>query len=333
MTETNEHMGNNDVAPSFAISLAEATERIDLLKEFVRDHMTEGEDFGVIPGTSSKPTLLKPGAEKLNAMFGLAPVAEVANRVEDWDKGFIAYEVKVTLLNKRTQNIEAEGLGNCNSKERKYKNQDAANVANTILKMAKKRALIDATLSATRASGVFTQDLEDLSHEPETPRQNAPQRPQNAPQQVQQAPNGAAPACKKCGGAMWDNRASKASGKISAKSPDFKCKDKENCDYVIWPPRNGDAPPQQQEQPPREATPEHVVRLKTAMQNSGTPYTKSTSVRWVASIDNYLSETADVPGESPRVERLSDLTPEMAAYVIEAIENALIIFPVSEVLE
>ena len=326
MTETNERMGNNDVAPSFAISLAEATERIELLKQFVRDHMTEGEDFGIIPGTSSKPTLLKPGAEKLNAMFGLAPVAEVSNREEDWDKGFIAYEVKVTLLNKRTQNIEAEGLGNCNSKERKYKNQDAANVANTILKMAKKRALIDATLSATRASGVFTQDLEDIGHEPETPRQNVPQRPQNAPQQVQ---HGAAPACKKCGGGMWDNRAKKASGEISAKSPDFKCRDKENCDYVIWPPRNGDAP----EQPPREVTPEHVVRLKTAMQNSGMPYTRETSVRWMATIDNYLSETADVPGESPCVERLSDMTPEMIAYVIEAIENALIIFPVSEVPE
>ena len=69
------------------------------------------------------------------------------------------------------------------------------------------------------------------------------------------------------------------------------------------------------------------------MQNSGMPYTRETSVRWMATIDNYLSETADVPGESPCVERLSDMTPEMVAYVIEAIENALIIFPVSEVPE
>jgi hypothetical protein len=31
-----------------------------MLSEFVRDHMTEGEDYGVIPGTSTKPTLLSP---------------------------------------------------------------------------------------------------------------------------------------------------------------------------------------------------------------------------------------------------------------------------------
>lgn len=154
-----------DVFPDFAVSLGEATQRIKMLQEFVREHMVDGEDYGVIPGTSTKPTLFKPGAEKLNAIFGLAPLVEITNRVEDWDKGFVAYEVKVTLLNKRTTNIEAEGIGSCNSRERRYKNQDAANIANTILKMSKKRALIDATLSATRASGLFTQDLEDIEIE------------------------------------------------------------------------------------------------------------------------------------------------------------------------
>ena len=151
-----------DVFPDFAISLEEANRRVAMLKEFVREHMVEGEDYGVIPGASNKPTLFKPGAEKLNAIFGLAPLVEITSRVEDWDAGFAAYEVKVTLLNKRTNNVEAEGIGSCNSRERRYKNQDAANVANTLLKMAKKRALIDATLSATRASGMFTQDLEDI---------------------------------------------------------------------------------------------------------------------------------------------------------------------------
>ena len=34
---------------------------------------------------------------------------------------------------------------------------------NTIIKMAKKRSYIDATLSATRTSGIFTQDLEDFA--------------------------------------------------------------------------------------------------------------------------------------------------------------------------
>lgn len=40
-------------------------------------------------------------------------------------------------------------------------------------------------------------------------------------------------ACPKCKGAMWDNRV----GKTNPKQPDFKCKDKANCDGIIWPPR------------------------------------------------------------------------------------------------
>ena len=46
--------------------------------------------------------------------------------------------------------------------ERKYKQQEAFSLANTILKMSKKRALVDAVLSATRSSGLFTQDIEDM---------------------------------------------------------------------------------------------------------------------------------------------------------------------------
>jgi hypothetical protein len=164
-----------DVFPDFAVDPQEVTRRTQMLKDYVREHMNEGEDYGIVPG-GSKPTLFKPGAEKLNAVYGLSVMVEVTNRIEDWDNGFVAYEVKVTLTNKRSGQPEAEGIGSCNSRERRYKNQDAAGVANTILKMAKKRALVDATLSATRASGMFTQDLEDIDFEPErsnyAPREN-----------------------------------------------------------------------------------------------------------------------------------------------------------------
>lgn len=149
-----------DVYPGFAIPLAEAENRSRQLQQFVREQLVDGEDYGIIPG-SNKPTLFKSGAEKLNAIFGFAPLAEVTNRIEDWTRGFVSYEVKVSLLNKRTGLVEAEGLGICNSKEKRYAKQDAAGVANTVLKMARKRALVDATLSATQASGHFTQDPED----------------------------------------------------------------------------------------------------------------------------------------------------------------------------
>jgi hypothetical protein len=41
-------------------------------------------------------------------------------------------------------------------------NEDIFSQVNTLVKMAKKRALVDATLSAGRLSNVFTQDIEDM---------------------------------------------------------------------------------------------------------------------------------------------------------------------------
>jgi len=45
------------------------------------------------------------------------------------------------------------------------------------------------------------------------------------------------PSCPICQGQMWDNRKRKAEGSMSAKAPDFKCRDKA-CEGVIWPPRS-----------------------------------------------------------------------------------------------
>lgn len=44
----------------------------------------------------------------------------------------------------------------------KTENEDIPTLKNTLLKMAKKRAKVDAVLSATRSSGLFTQDMDDL---------------------------------------------------------------------------------------------------------------------------------------------------------------------------
>lgn len=150
-----------DVVPAFAITLEEARNRVTMMQEFVKDMMVPGQDYGIIPGCP-KPTLFKSGAEKLTDIFGFSKQVTVLNRVEDWKEGLFSYEVKICLVSKRTGLIEAEGIGSCNNREKKYRNQDSYTVANTILKMAKKRALIDAVLSATRSSGLFTQDIEDM---------------------------------------------------------------------------------------------------------------------------------------------------------------------------
>ncbi len=57
------------------------------------------------------------------------------------------------------------------------------------------------------------------------------------------APAGDGPACPVCGGAMWDDRATKR----NPRAPDFKCRDKPKfqggpgCPGVIWPPREGES--------------------------------------------------------------------------------------------
>jgi hypothetical protein len=160
-----------NVVPDFAITLPQAKEKIELLQTFIKEMMVEGVDFGYIPGFS-KPSLFKPGAEKLCDVFGFSKYIETTHRLEDWNKGTFAYEVKVTLINKRTGLMEAEGLGSCNSLEERYIQQDGFTIANTILKMAKKRALIDAVLTAVCVSGSFTQDAEGINCFISAPMQN-----------------------------------------------------------------------------------------------------------------------------------------------------------------
>jgi len=147
--------------PEIAITIDEALIRKNKLNDFVAKMMVSGVDYGLIPNCP-KPSLFKPGAEKLCDAFGFSKHVEVTNRVEDAAGMYFSFEVKVILISKETGLIEAEGLGSCNSKEKSYAKRSPFEIANTLLKMAKKRALIDAVLSATRSSDLFTQDIEDL---------------------------------------------------------------------------------------------------------------------------------------------------------------------------
>lgn len=51
---------------------------------------------------------------------------------------------------------------------RRVENPDIADTWNTILKMAKKRAYVDATISATAASDIFTQDMDETTERVDT---------------------------------------------------------------------------------------------------------------------------------------------------------------------
>lgn len=223
-------------APNTAVEmrtrLQEMKEKVGLVQAFFRDVMVQGEDYGVIPGTD-KPTLLKPGAEKLCEFYGYSIHVSTEREEKDRNTGWYDCAVKVTLISRRTGEVIAEGVGEANTYESRYRyrwvwpeqlpagvdknalisrktkngkvqyrleNDDLFSLWNTVKKMAKKRALVDAVLSATRSSGIFTQDVEDLREWAaqgdiieaeyevhETPRE--PQRPMQTNRQ-QQRTNG-----------------------------------------------------------------------------------------------------------------------------------------------
>lgn len=110
------------------MSIETAIERRKALVEFTKEIMVRDKDFGVIEGTS-KPSLLKAGAEKLTTFFGLTPVMDDLEAVADWtgaDHGgeaFFYYRYKCQLY--RGSLLIGEGIGSCNSWESKYRYRNA----------------------------------------------------------------------------------------------------------------------------------------------------------------------------------------------------------------
>lgn len=176
---------------SRSLTAADIRAQVNLIQDVMKEVMQEGVHYGKVPGTNGK-SLWKPGAEKLMATFRLAGDPEVESLGED---GEFHYRVKLKLTTAGGQFVGA-GIGECSSLEEKYawraavskKEFDATpenrrrtkykrdgevqqvrtnpwDVSNTILKMAKKRAQVDAVITATGASDIFTQDIEDLPDE------------------------------------------------------------------------------------------------------------------------------------------------------------------------
>lgn len=167
--------------------------RLARIQEVMRSVMEKDLDYGTIPGTD-KDTLYKPGAEKLAVTFHLTSSDPF---VEDLSDGYERrYRVRVPILAPTGLTL-AVGVGECSSAEDKYawrrpahqkeydrapedrrrikyaRNGDEwpqvrtnpADVANTILKMAHKRAYIHGVIMATGASSIFGQDLEDMDEQ------------------------------------------------------------------------------------------------------------------------------------------------------------------------
>lgn len=198
------------------VPAAELVARLAVIREAMEQAMVKDVDYGVIPGTD-KPALLKPGAEKLGALFQLD--VQLDNEKIWHDDGHLTVISKATVWHQPTGARLGAGEGLCTTRESRYAfrnasrkcpacgveaiikgkaeygggwvcfkkkngcgakyadeapeivsqvvgkipNPDIADTYNTVTKMASKRARVDAVLSVTGASALFTQDIEDTS--------------------------------------------------------------------------------------------------------------------------------------------------------------------------
>ena len=175
----------------------EVRSQVNQIQYLMQSVLKEGEHYGVIPGTgkNAKPSLFQSGAEKIAYMFHLVPTYEIHRT--DFEAGHREYEVTCALKSRKSGETVGYGMGTCSTLESKYRyrwvgkyqerhreeNQDIADQWNTVLKMAKKRAFVDAVKSTTAASDIFTQDVEDLPQfqqqvqQPAAPMQPAQEAP------------------------------------------------------------------------------------------------------------------------------------------------------------
>lgn len=177
---------------AIGLSVSRVRDNREAILALLKHAMREGinADYAIVPGTNGKPSLLKPGAEKICSMFGMA----VDPSVEDLSTSdAVKYRVTARLTTIASGAFLGSGVGEASSAEEKYQwraavhpdefenvdpdrrrikykadgthikqvRENHADKANTVLKMAKKRAMIDAVLTVTAASDMFTQDMTD----------------------------------------------------------------------------------------------------------------------------------------------------------------------------
>jgi hypothetical protein len=175
--------------------------RIQAAKQSV---MKEGTHYGVIPGTP-KPSLLKPGAELVNLMFGVSVDPDSsAFHTEDGqdDVGLPFFRCSVRMVFKTRSGVFlGASYGYASSLEEKYKwrratgqkefaatpdgrkrvkfrrgknnteyeelqvRTEVEDIRNTIVQMAMKRGEVGGTKRVHALSDMFSQDLEDLPAE------------------------------------------------------------------------------------------------------------------------------------------------------------------------
>lgn len=150
-----------------------AVRQRELLAEFIRSRFKENEhyfDGAMFGAKNGKRVLAQPGAQLILVAHGYfvdfdiaaGPMAAPSSLKESY-----TIVIKAKVFNKFGEQI-GSGLGSCSaliwsSREGGYRGRavDPDKTHNSTLKIAKKRALVDACLNTTAASEFFTQDLEE----------------------------------------------------------------------------------------------------------------------------------------------------------------------------
>lgn len=104
-----------------AMSMDEAREQHQLVRRFIAELLTEGIDYGVVPGTGKKPVLLKPGAEHLCQLFRLRPEFRTLSLIENFETGQFFYRYACDLIHVPSGTIVGSGIGSCTTWESKYR--------------------------------------------------------------------------------------------------------------------------------------------------------------------------------------------------------------------
>lgn len=187
-TALTEHKAGAIASPaSGRMAVADIISHVALVQEVMRAVMKPDIHYGIIPGTD-KPTLLKQGAEVLCMAFRVAD----SYQIEDLSTtDTVRYRVTCIGTHQTSGVVLGSGMGEASSGEEKYKwrkafddefnatpenlrrikkgkyttkqvRTDPADLANTILKMANKRAKIAMTINVTACGDMFGQDLEDM---------------------------------------------------------------------------------------------------------------------------------------------------------------------------
>lgn len=111
------------IAP--VVEIDDAKAKFEQVREYTASCLKKDIDYGTIDGVS-KPTLLKPGAEKIGSLFGLSPKFECVDKILNFtgegnsdNEPFFYFEYRCSLY--KGDQFIASCDGSCNSWEKKYR--------------------------------------------------------------------------------------------------------------------------------------------------------------------------------------------------------------------